>query len=179
MTTQISSPQLLSGARGLILVQTSAGLSKTLAIALDITVTVRYSVKDTYVMSKLNPMGLDPTAIDVDVTIGRCVPVNQQNLSTPTTGGWKVNNQDSGTSAIDLGLEEFIANTLTANALVIGIQDNITGAVTSSVQQARFTGRTLSSGAADVANERLNFTGIFDSGYNGSNTAVVLGYGLG
>jgi hypothetical protein len=177
MATQLSNPQLLSGARGLISLAASDGTNRTLAIILDVTVTVRAGVRDTFVMGALNALSLDPTAIDVDVTLGRCIPVNASGtLSTPPSGGTlsggaspggsqsNVTASGDGVTAIDLGLEELILSTLSTNAVDITLTDSITGLVISSVRQCRFTGRTLSLNAGDVANERLNFTGIYDSG---------------
>jgi len=173
-----SNPQLLSGARGLVSYKDSQGNPFTLAIATDITINVRAAVRDSFVMGRLNAATLDPTAIDVDCSIGRLIPVNTSTLnSQPAAGKHTVGNGVGATTAIELGLEELINNILSANAIEISLQDSVTGQFTSSVKQARFTGRTLSDAAGDVANERLNFVGIYDSGTNGENSAPT-GYGF-
>lgn len=190
MATQ---PQLLSGARGIVKTTAADGSQKTLAVALDISVNVRESVRETYVMGELNPMALDPVAIDVDCSIGRVVPVNRTGAALNGAKDGLVgdaagtaanphvasesNSNASAASAIQLNLEKTISEILTADTIQIDIYDKISGKAIASVKEARFAGRTISTGAGDVASERLNFVGIYDSGYDSENSATS-GYGL-
>jgi hypothetical protein len=178
VATNITNPQLLSGARGLVSYKDPNGNAVVLGIATDITINIRQAVRDSFVMGRPNAATLDPTAIDVDCSIGRLVPVNTMTNNTqPSAGQHVAGNGVGAATAIELGLEDLIVNMLSSNAIEIGIEDSITGVFTSSVKQARFTGRTLSDAAGDVANERLNFIGIYDSGTNGENSAPT-GYGF-
>jgi hypothetical protein len=194
-TAPLTNPQILSGARGVVGYTDADGITHQLAIATDITINVRAAVRDTYVMGNLNAMSLDPTMIDCDCSIGRVVPMNQAGAAqsagglAPSVGGWQSNGQQSGTGAIELGLEQPVNTTtgaggeeldgiLFANSLQITLTDEITGKVVGAVQQARFSGRTLNLGSGDVATERMNFTGIYDSGFDGENSGVQTGYGV-
>jgi hypothetical protein len=188
-------PQLLSGARGIIKTGKSSGVSETLAIAMDISVSVRSSVRETYVMGELNPVALDPVAIDVDCSIGRVIPVNastptsgpnseppakrpEGTAAEPSTGKDSARGGSTATSAIQLGLEDQINKILTADTIQIEIVDKISGATIAVVKEARFAGRSISTGAGDVASERLNFVGIYDAGYGGNENPTTTGYGL-
>jgi hypothetical protein len=185
-----SNPQLLSGARGVILSGTNA-----LAIATDITINVRHNVTPTFVIGDMNAAAIDSLAYDVDVSIGRVIPVNSANATpnpskTPPVAG---SNQSTGSfdgapsvtaiSAIGLGLEETIAAITSAADLYIVLQDRVTGATIASVQGCRFSGRTQSMNANAIATERLSFVGIYDAGYTGTNgtpdNTATGGYGLG
>lgn len=190
-------PQLLSGARGVISVKYAkddgSRVDLTLALALDISVNVRESVRETYVMGALNPVTLDPVAIDVDCSVGRVVPVNRRNAAEPGANGAPIAGDAAGTtaspknavtgenglssaaSAIQLGLEETINRILTHDTVEIQIKDKITGKIIAVVKEARFAGRTLSTSTGDVANERINFVGIYDGGYENEST-VTTGY---
>lgn len=191
-----TTPQLLSGARGIVSVtyrdDSGNAFTKTLAVALDISVNVRESVRETYVMGELNPVALDPVAIDVDCSIGRVIPVNRidapsgtsTDLTADASGtslnpkvNQTVNSKTSAASAIQLGLEETINRILSHDTIDIEIKDKITGATIAMVKEARFAGRSISTGAGDVASERLNFVGIYDKGYGSENSATS-GYNL-
>lgn len=193
-----TTPQLLSGARGVISVTYSddagARTTRVLAVALDISVNVRESVRETYVMGELNPVALDPVAIDVDCSVGRVVPVNRLDAAAGTApnnlagdaAGDAANpkaqqtargDKTSAASALQLGMEETIDRILTHDTIDIEIKDKISGKTIAYVKEARFAGRTLSTGAGDVASERLNFVGIYDAGYDSENSATS-GYGL-
>jgi hypothetical protein len=160
----MSQPQLFSGARGIIYKD-----EKAIAVAIDITVTVREGVRQTYVMGSYVPAAQDPTSIDVDCSIGRVIPLNPKDATSVTPP----------ITSIDLGLEDKISDVLTAQSLTITIQDKISVGgkqnIVASIREARFQGRNLGVNAADIANERLNFVGIYDSGFNGNQT-VVTGY---
>lgn len=188
----MSNPQLLSGARGIIFQGQTA-----LAVATDISVNVRQSVRPTFVVGDMNAVAIDSLAYDVDVSVGRVIPVNtaQANASStstppvtgtngPNAGSFEGQTTATAISAIGLGLEQVIATMVSASDIVIALQDRVTGAFIASVQGCRFSGRTQSMNANDIANERLTFVGIYDAGYQpangtGDNTASALGYGLG
>lgn len=144
-------------------------------------------------MGELNPMALDPVAIDVDCSIGRVVPVNRSDAAAGTEpnklkgdapgtadnphAAAASNGNASAASAIQLNLEKTINEILTADTIQIEIYDKISDKPIASVKEARFAGRTMTAGAGDVANERLNFVGIYDAGYSSENSATT-GYGL-
>ena len=168
-------PQLASGARGVVQITDSAGVLKTLAVALDINVNVRSSVRETYVMGELNPVSLDPTSIDVDCSFGRVIPISKQTSSAPID---KTNHvaRSSGdavnpTHAVEFNAEQLIQNTLTSNSIDIALYDTITNKYLATVKGARFSGRSLSTNTSDIANERLNFVGIWDAGYDNNQSA--------
>lgn len=151
-------PQLFSGARGLI--QYGSGTNpKTLAIATDISVSTRNNLRPSYVVGSMNPISIEPLSIDVDCSIGRLIPVNE-----PTTSGTEANKAAmKNTTAIDLDLEEKIVDILKSETIDIIISDRTTGTIVAVVKEARFTGRSSSLSSGDVAQERLNFVGIYVS----------------
>ena len=70
-------PQLLSGARGLIQIfNRESQQFETIAYSTDINISVRSNVRPTYVMGRMNAGAIDTLAYDVEVSIGRVVPVN-------------------------------------------------------------------------------------------------------
>lgn len=185
-----TNPQLLSGARGVIYNGKIA-----LAIATDISVNVRHAVRPTFVVGDMNAAAIDSLSYDVDVSIGRVIPVNLFSTTpnpagTPPVAG---SNQSTGSydgapsataiSAIGLGLEATIASMITAKDLNIVLQDRVTQQTIASVQGCRFSGRTQSLTANDLANERLTFVGIYDSGNTNAVApnaqSAITGYGVG
>lgn len=170
-------PQLLSGTRGKISIKDANGTVRTLALIVDVDVSVRASVRETFVMGSENAVSLDPVGIEVDCSVGRVVPVNLP--------GAELNGNKDGlagdtakTSAIALGLEQTIQTMLVSNTIEITLTDKITDRVIASVKEARFAGRSISTGAEGVASERLNFVGIYDSGNGGTENVTTTGYGL-
>ena len=154
MASSSPKPQLLSGARGLIKYIDSKGVTQTLGIATDISINTRENLRPSYVIGQIGPVSIEPLSLDVDCSVGRLVPVNL------TTGEYK------SASAIDLGLEEKINEILTSAAIEIQIYDKSSSGgevLVSSIKEARFTGRSLSVSSGDVAQERLNFVGIYDA----------------
>lgn len=167
MASSSPKPQLLSGARGLIKYVNSEGATITLGIATDISINTRESLRPSYVIGQIGPVSIEPLSLDVDCSIGRLVPVNL------TTGEY------NSTSALDLGLEERIDKILTSAAIEIQIYDKASAGseetLVSSIKEARFTGRSLSVSSGDVAQERLNFVGIYDAA-GPDQTADETGY---
>ena len=173
-----TNPQLLSGARGLIYQG-----KNVLAVATDITVNVRHAVRPTYVVGDMNAAAIDSLTYDVDVSVGRVIPVNTSSASGDATQTPTVVGTNAEISAISLGMEVVIAAMTSSSDITIALQDRVTGAYIASVQGCRFSGRTQSMNANDIANERLTFVGIYDAGYQGAsgdpdNTASQIGYGL-
>lgn len=176
-------PQLLSGARGQIYNGTTL-----LAVATDITVNVRHNVRPTYVIGDENAAAIDSLAYDVDVSIGRVIPVNLTSDATNSVPpaavppGPAVTSTENKISAISLGLEAVLNTVISAPDIYIVLQDRVTGATIASVQGCRFSGRTQSMNANDIANERLNFVGIYDGGYAApggtAENSATTGYGL-
>jgi hypothetical protein len=161
-------PLLYSGARGRINYRDVNGNQRTLGIALDLSVSVNESVQQTFVIGSYNAPVLDPTAIDVSVSMSTVIPMNTATSSTtPATN----------ISAIDLGLEASIQNVLVSQSVTIEIMDRITNKVLASIRECRFAGRSISTSATGVASARYQFSGILDAGRDGTeNSAAKLGY---
>lgn len=169
-------PQLLSGARGVIKRYNPATQSfEPIAFATDITVNVRVGNTPTYVMGRMNAGAIDPTSYDVDVSIGRVIPMNAPNAQASNAPSLAPRSQT--VTAIGVGLETVVSQMVSAEDIVIAIQDKVTGKYVSAVRGCRFAGRGLRSGATDVGAESINFVGIYDSGFEGENAASS-GYGL-
>jgi hypothetical protein len=171
-----SRPQLLSGARGLI-----KNGATVLAVATDITVNTRHNVRPTYVVGDMNAAAIDTLSYDVDVSVGRVIPINAAGADANPPAG-TVAPRATTITAIELSLETVIALMTSATDLNIVLEDRVTGATIASVRGCRFSGRTESMNATDVATERLNFTGIYNSGYSAPggtpDNAATDGYGL-
>jgi hypothetical protein len=164
----MSQPLLHSGARGVVKYTDAAGNLKTLALALNIDVSINQGVRQTYVMGSKNPVMQDPLSIDVTCSVGRVVPVNSATSQDVSV--------ESQMTAIGLGLEATINASLESESLTIQLVDKITGKVIANIKEARFAGRSMSVNAQDVASERINFVGIYDAGYDNENGGVLLGY---
>ena len=182
-------PQLHSGARCKLYVTDSAGNEHLIAVATDVSVSIRQSVRDTYVLGELNAMSLDPVGYDVDCSIGRVIPVNKAasldqtegRPTAPTAQAQSGSPIQASPYASEMGLEDLLQNLLPANnaagmanAISIRINDKVTGKDIAVVKEARFSGRSLSNGM-DIAYERLNFVGIYDNP-NSDNNADTMGY---
>ena len=159
----MSKPQLLSGARGIIKIG-----NKPLAFVADIIVNIREGVRQTYVLGRMNPGVIDSLSYDVDVSVGRVYPVNSKSADADIG---KIQSGQAGLTpevqdGITVGLEEIIAQMTSAEDLTISIEDRNSTTI-SSVQNCRFAGRSFTMQAGDVAQERYNFMGIYDSGYGG------------
>jgi hypothetical protein len=158
-------PQLLSGARGSILVG-----GKTIAYITDISIDSPASVRAIHTFGSVNARSVEPLQTGpVTVTLGRVIPVND-------SSGNAVN-----TSAIATGIEPTIGTMLTADDITVNLQDNITGLTYASVRNCRFAGRSMSLSASQLASERITLMGIYDSGPTSSsgaaqNTPGTLGF---
>jgi len=169
----MANPQLLSGARGLIQVlDTSTGQFNTIAFATDITINTRQGVRQTFVVGRMNAGSIDSLTYDVDILIGRVVPVNTQGEGAVDEGAAR---PDTAT-ALGIGLEPLIATFVASEDISIAIQDKVTSQYTSSIRNCRFSGRSLGTNANNIAQERINFIGIYDTGYSDENAASSLGY---
>jgi hypothetical protein len=183
-----SQPQLLTGARGVIQVSNpQTGALQTLAFATSISVNVRAGVRPTYVTGRMNAGAIDPLTYDVDVSIGRVIPLQGETAAGPVPAGtpWTppvANGQSAmveAPTAVGSGLEPTIVSMRSAPDLVIAVYDQNTGAYINSVTGCRFAGRGDGLTAGDVGTENLNFVGLWDSGYNAQENTGTAGYGLG
>ena len=184
MASQASKPQLLSGARGVVKYVNSDGKQITLGIATDISINTRENLRPSYVIGEIGPVSIEPLSFDVDCSLGRLVPVNLPQSTEAIPGRDKTattpsipnspGGRASATTALDLGLEERIDQILTAASIEILVFDKQSDKPVCQIKEARFTGRSLSVGTGDVAQERLNFVGIYDAA-NG-NTPEETGY---
>lgn len=180
--------QLASGARGVIQIQ-KGSVVKTLGMGTDINVDVRMTVRSTYVMGELNPVSLDNTAVDCTASIGRVIPVSKNTVAAPTDGdqitatsqasrsdGAASAQASVATRARDIDLETAIENILTEEAVTIMLYDHVSGQYLGKITEARFAGRTLTTPNSDIANERINYVGIYDAA--NPDQAPVIGYGF-
>lgn len=181
-------PQLFSGARGQFVFTSPDGTKTTFAFATDISVSVRHAVRPSYVLGDMNAVAIDSLSYDVDVSVGRLVPVNNADPSkatlkeSPVGGiepGANYGAADKYTNAIKAGLEVSIANILATNSIDIDIVDRTTNKTIASIKECRFAGRSSSLNAQDILQERLSFVGIYDAGYDGTSNSATTGYGLG
>ena len=178
-------PQLLTGARGQIQRTNAAGVLETLAFATDITVNVRVGVQPTFVVGRMNAGGIDTLSYDVDVTIGRVIPVNAVSAKLPledAVASWDAPGgmaKDWVTSR-QMGLEPFLNTIVSAGDITIALFDKATipAKYVASIIGCRFAGRALGLNAGGAANESISFVGIYDSGYNSAQSAPAIGYGV-
>lgn len=176
----MANPQLLSGARGLIQrLNVATGEFETIAFATDINVNERQAVRPTYVVGRMNAAAIDSLTYDVDVSIGRVIPVNAADAAANANATYpqpQVEGRPAGATALSVGLEPIISTFVASEDLTIALQDKVTGSYISAIRNCRFAGRSLGTNANDIATERLNFIGIYDTGVNGENAASQLGY---
>jgi len=157
-------PQLLSGARGQIVV---AG--KVMAYVTDISIDVPHSVRPVHTFGAPNAKSVEPLqAGPCNVSLGRVIPVND-------SAG---NSVDS--SMIKEGVEPTLMAMLTADDIRVDLIDKVTGVTYASVRNCRFAGRSISMSASQLATERIQLMGIYDagkvSGGGAQNTPTTLGF---
>lgn len=181
-----SRPQLFSGVRGQF-VFTKDGKATTFAFATDISVNVRHAVRPSYVLGDMNAIAIDSLSYDVDISIGRLVPINNSDPAIATLNASPVGSITPGTnygaaekltSAIGAGLEVSIANILASTSVDLDIIDRTTNNTVASIKECRFAGRSSALNAQDILTERLNFIGIYDAGWGGTTNSATIGYGL-
>jgi hypothetical protein len=178
-------PQLLSGARGVIQFSNPAtGALETLCCATDINVNVRVGVRTTYALGSINGKANDATSYDVDVSIGRVIPMQDASGQTPLGTPWKPASKQGQTAlteaptAVGIGLEPILSQMTSSQDFTIALYDQVTEKYISSVRGCRFSGRSQGTNAGDVGTERLNYVGIFDAGYSSDENTANTGYGV-
>jgi hypothetical protein len=140
-------PQLLSGARGKVVVN-----GQTLAFITDISVDAPQQVRSVHTFGSPAARSIEPlSAGPCTVTLGGVVPVNKPD-------GSRVDS-----SAIGLGIEPMIQTLLTSDDITVELIDKITGATFASVRNCRFQNRSLSLGASALAQQRITLMGIYDA----------------
>jgi hypothetical protein len=181
-----ANPQLLTGARGLIQRVNSNGTFETIAFSTDISVNIRHGVRPTFVVGKMNAGAIDSITYDVDVSVGRVIPMQQASpaaasVGVGSDGASTVLSTTNVETAIGIGLEELINAMVSADDLQIALQDKVTETFPMRVQNCRFAGRSINSNAGDISNERLRFIGIYDAGQQidgAPENSAIIGYGL-
>jgi hypothetical protein len=176
-------PQLLSGARGFIQRSNPAtGALETIAFATDISVNTRVGVRATYVTGRMNAGAIDSLSYDVDVSIGRVMPMNDgiaSNGLPPQLSNGQLPAVPAKATAIGAGLETIITAMTTSEGITLALYDGTTGTYVSSVRECRYAGKGMGLNAGDVGTERLNYVGIYDAGHGSEeNNAVNTGYGV-
>jgi hypothetical protein len=143
----------------------------------------------------MNGAAHDPLSIDVDISIGRVIPVNPHDAvsnGSPVPPGPSMSKYPSwippvganqtaatqGPTALESGLESVISKMTTDDDFTLAIFDVTSNQYVSSVHHCRYAGGSLTLNSGDVGNESLNYVGIYDAGNAGENSANV-GYGLG
>lgn len=150
----MSKPQLLSGARGKLKIGSTA-----LAYITDVSISYSVNVRPVHTFGALNARSVEPLqAGPVQVTIGRLIPVND-------AGGAAVD-----TSSISAGIESVINYMLIADDIEVTLEDRITGQTIANIKNCRFAGSSKSMSASQLATERIQLMGIYDSA--GGNTAT-------
>lgn len=156
-------PQLLTGARGELSI---AG--KTVAYVTDVSISLSHNVRPIHTFGAPNARSVEPLSVSpVSVSVGRVVPVNSASDNSETGA--------KNTSAIQMGAEPALQNILTADDVTIILKDKLTDKVVATVMNCRFSGRSLSVSAGQIATERLQFMGIYDAGQSSENTANKIG----
>lgn len=153
-------PQLFSGPRGLVQVN-----SKTIAFVTDLTVTINSTVRPVHTFGASNARSVEPLSIGASVSIGRVIPINDPSGKAVDT---------STISANFSNIEPVIAQMLSAEDLTITLIDRLTGQTIADVRNCRFASRTLNVSAQNLANERIQLVGIFDS-LGGKNISDTIG----
>jgi len=171
-------PQLFSGARGQIEFTDKTGAKQILAFVTDVSISTNDNLRPTYTIGDVNPRTIEPLSEDASASIGRIIPINKAEAQ-PGAAAQPLDK----TTAIDHGIEEAIANILSADHVEITIFDKNPSdgslAVVGSLKFARFAGRSFSSSATDLATERYNFVGLWDGSYGNANTGREVNYGMG
>lgn len=151
-------PQLFSGARGKLTIVGLKG-TKTIAYITEVSITVNSNVRAVHTFGAPNARSVEPLSTSCTVSINRVIPVN------------KPDGTAANTSAVNNGIEPLINEMLYAEDIQVQLEDRITGVTIASIQNCRFTGRTLSVGANNVASERITLVGIYDSA-NGNKANI-------
>ena len=156
-------PQLLSGARGKVVVN-----GQTLAFITDISIDAPAQVRAVHTFGSVAARSIEPlSAGPCTVTLGGVVPANKPD-------GTRVDS-----SPIGLGIEPVLQQLLVADDIRVELMDKITGATYASVRNCRFQNRSLSLGASALAQQRITLMGIYDAagaGPNGNNSPGKLGF---
>jgi hypothetical protein len=153
-------PQLLSGARGLLLVN-----GQIIAFVTDCTVTITSNVRAIHTFGTANARSVEPLSVGATVSIGRVIPINN-------TSGTYVDT--STISPAFANIEPVVSQMLAAEDVTVTLQDKLTGQTVADVRNCRFASRTLNVAAQQIANERIQLVGIFDS-VGGRNTSDTVG----
>lgn len=146
-------PQLFSGARAKLKIGNAV-----VAMCTGVSINESHSVRAVHTFGATNARSVEPLQVSpVSVSVERVVPVNA------------ANGDAKDVSALALGIEPLINQLLKADDISIELTDTVTGATMANVKNCRFAGRSLSLSAGNLANERLQFLGIYDAGPIGAN----------
>ena len=152
-------PQLFSGTRAKMTINGLNG-QQTLYFVTDISININNNVRAVHTFGAPNARSVEPLSISCSLSFSRVIPLNKAD-------GTAVN-----TSLVTIGIEPLIANITSADDVSVILEDNVTGKVVASIKNCRFSGRTLSAGAGNIATERVNMVGIYDAA-NGNAPAGI------
>lgn len=153
-------PQLFSGARGVIQVN-----SLPIAFVTDVTVTITSNVRAVHTFGAPNARSIEPLSTGATVSIGRVIPIN-----SPT--GAAVDTSTIGANMANI--EPIISQMLASEDVTVTLIDKLTGQTMADVRNCRFASRSLNVSAQQIANERIQLVGIFDS-VGGKNISDPIG----
>lgn len=149
-------PQLFSGARGELNID-----GRVVAFITDVSVNITANVRAIHTFGAANARSVEPLSTGASVSIGRVFPLNRPDGSAVNT------------SDIALGIEPIISLLLAAEDISVSLIDKATNQTVASVKNCRFAGRSLSTGAQNIAGERIQLIGIYDAA--GGNTPDQIG----
>jgi hypothetical protein len=142
-----TSPQLLSGARGLLYINNL----RLIAFVTNVSVNRQASVRAVHTFGSPAARSVEPLSTGVSLTIGKVIPMN-------TPSGGAVN-----TSDIAMGIESVITDMLTASDITVTLLDQVTGQIVSDVRHCRFSGGSMNLSAQQLAQGSISLVGIYDA----------------
>ena len=140
-------PQILSGARGEILIN-----NKQYALVTNITISRVFNQIPIHTIGAIHARSVEPMSSAVNVTLGRIFPINKPDGS-PADG-----------TAIASDIEPVIVDLIKADDITVVIRDKQTGQKIADVKRCRFNGRTTSVAAQQPATEQIRLIGLYDAG---------------
>ena len=144
----MASPQLLSGARGVLKVNNNAAI----AFVTNVNVNRQANVRAVHTFGSPAARSVEPLSTGVSLNVGKVIPMNS------TTGGSIADR----TSDIGIGVEAVISQMLTADDITITLMDSVTDQTVSDVRHCRFAGSSLNLSAQQLAQGSFSMVGLYD-----------------
>jgi hypothetical protein len=141
------SPQLFSGARGLLKVNNGSAI----AFVTQVNVNRQANVRAVHTFGSPAARSVEPLSTGVSLSIGKVIPMN-------TPSGAPVNSSD-----IAMGIESTINQMLSASDISITLMDSVTDQVIADIRHCRFAGGSLNLSAQQLAQGNISLVGIYDA----------------